>query len=50
MGLIRVTSDRKLYVLGLRLHHGLTGTFLAALGAILVVHDARDFPWRLRDR
>lgn len=50
MGLVRVTSDRKLYAFGLRLHHGLTGAVLTALGIALVAHDARDFPWRLRDR
>lgn len=48
--MVKVTANRRLYVFGYRLHHGLTGAVLAALGLGLVVHDARDFPWRLRDR
>jgi hypothetical protein len=48
--MVRVTSNRRLYVFGFRLHHGLTGAVLAVLGTVLAVHDAADFPWRLRDR
>lgn len=39
------------YVLGRRLHHGVTGIMLAALGAAMVVHDRRDAKvWLRRDR
>lgn len=47
---LRVTPNRRCYVLGYRLHHGLFGAILAAFGAVLTYHDRRDFPWRLRDR
>lgn len=46
--MIRV-SNRRCYVLGYRLHHGLTGLILAALGVALTYHDRRDFPWRIHD-
>jgi len=36
------------YVCGRRLHHGLVGLLLAALGAALMFHDRRDAPWGLR--
>lgn len=64
-----VTPCKKLYVCGLRLHHGLTGEVLAfaglalvflldteagviaaVIGAVLVIHDWHDFPFRLIDR
>lgn len=34
---------RRLYVAGFRIHHGLTGIVLAALGTALAAHDWRDF-------
>lgn len=37
----------RLYVLNRRLHHGLTGVFLIALGMVLALHDKADFPWAL---
>lgn len=40
---------RRLYLRGRRIHHGLTGALLAALGVVLMLDDARDFPWRLTD-
>jgi len=46
----RVTADRRLYVLGARVHHGLAGGLLIAAGLALVWDDRRDFPWPLRDR
>jgi hypothetical protein len=59
--MIRVASHpcgRRVYVLGRRVHHGSAGCAiaaigvathhraLAALGAALALHDARDFPFR----
>lgn len=58
---LTVTSSGRCYICGLRLHHGLTGTALVALGvtfgrrvlvgvgALLVLHDFRDWPWPLVD-
>jgi hypothetical protein len=37
------------YVYGWRLHHGLLGCVLAAIGAALAAHDRHDFPWPIRD-
>jgi len=42
-------AGRRVRVLGLRVHHGLLGASLAALGLVLVWHDRRDWPWRLLD-
>ncbi|MDX6632314.1 MAG: hypothetical protein QOG09_400 [Solirubrobacterales bacterium] len=33
---------RRLWVNGQRLHHGLTGVLLAAVGGALMVHDWKD--------
>lgn len=58
----RHTNGPRLYIFGLRVHHALTGIALGALGAathhpllalagaVLVVDDAHDFPWRMRER
>lgn len=58
---IVLTRCRKLYCLGRRVHHGLTGElliaaglafhrrYLTAMGAALVLHDHRDFPFPLKD-
>jgi len=40
---------RRVYIHGRRIHHGLAGALLTALGAVLMLDDARDFPWRLRE-
>jgi hypothetical protein len=52
----------RLYVRGLRVHHGLSGALVclaalaggrrpaALLGLCLAAHDAADFPWPLRER
>jgi hypothetical protein len=57
----RHPSGPRLYLRGLRVHHGLSGTLvcLAALGAgrrtaavlglCLAAHDAADFPWPLHE-
>lgn len=45
-----MTHGPRLYIFGRRIHHGLVGACLTALGAVLSIHDRRDFPWRLRDR
>lgn len=49
--LLRITPTRRLYCLGLRVHHGPVGVLLAVLGLVLAVHDRRDvWVWlRLRD-
>jgi hypothetical protein len=42
-GLVRFDSDRRrIWVGGQRLHHGLTGTFLAVAGIALMAHDWHD--------
>ena len=42
-GLLRYDSElRRLWVGNRRLHHGLTGLFLAGAGFALMVHDWRD--------
>jgi hypothetical protein len=42
-GLIRYdTRRRRVWVCGQRLHHGLTGFFLAGAGMALMVHDWHD--------
>ena len=60
-GIVRDPWGPRLYVAGLRVHHGSAGCALALAGlarrdlkavviaAAMVVHDARDFPWRDRD-
>jgi hypothetical protein len=45
MGVIAIRPRCKVYVAGRRLHHGLTGCILIALGAALVAHDRADVPW-----
>ena len=35
-------TGRKLYIGGRRVHHGLTGLALVALGAFLAAHDCAD--------
>jgi hypothetical protein len=40
----------RLYLVGVRVHHGLTGCFMAAVGLALVWHDRRDFPFVERPR
>lgn len=42
-------GSARCYVSGRRVHHGAVGAVLTALGAILMAHDRRDWPWRLRD-
>ncbi len=33
---------RRLWILGQRCHHGMTGSLLALLGAVLMAHDWKD--------
>ncbi len=33
---------RRVWLLGQRVHHGLTGALLAAVGAVLMLHDWKD--------
>jgi hypothetical protein len=62
--IIRHDAGPRVYVSGLRVHHGLTGavmltcgllaranarTLLCGMAVSLMVHDAHDFPWSLRD-
>ena len=37
-------GNRRLWVLGQRVHHGFIGIVLATLGAVLVAHDWKDRP------
>lgn len=39
----------RVYVRGRRIHHGLAGAVLVVVGAVLCLHDRRDWPWRLQD-
>lgn len=50
--MIEVTSNRRCYVLGCRVHHGTIGLVLAIAGAFLAWHDRADRTiWlRFRDR
>lgn len=50
MAVLSVTRDRRCYLLGRRVHHGLIGALAALIGLVLAVHDRRDWPWPLRDR
>jgi hypothetical protein len=62
MRIERHNNGPRVYLLGLRLHHGLTGALLClagfvreerhvlVLGLLLIADDAHDFPWRLRER
>lgn len=36
-------ENQRVYVGGWRLHHGLTGAILTAVGVLLMAHDAKDF-------
>lgn len=38
-------QKRRVWVLGLRIHHGAFGFLLLVIGTLLVWHDRRDFPW-----
>lgn len=49
MGAVSIRPRCKLYIAGRRVHHGLTGIALIAVGALLCLHDRRDWPWPLRD-
>lgn len=50
MGVVTVRPRCKVYIFERRLHHGLTGCILIAVGTLLCLHDRRDWPWRLRDQ
>lgn len=49
MTMMRITRTRRVYLGPLRIHHGAFGTAMFLLGALLVWHDRRDFPWWLID-
>lgn len=36
---------RRVYFRGRRVHHGLVGAMMMAVGVVLVWHDRHDFPW-----
>lgn len=36
---------RRVYFMSIRIHHGLLGCMLLAVGAVLIYHDRLDFPW-----
>jgi len=60
-GIARHPWGPRLYVAGRRVHHGSAGCVLAlaglarrdlrtvAVGAAMIAHDVRDFPWRDTD-
>lgn len=43
-------GSRKVYLLERRLHHGLVGGTMMAVGLVLLLHDRRDFPWAMERR
>ena len=57
-GVVAHPHGPRVYLLGCRVHHGALGCaalgaalatrrgWLLPLGALLVAHEARDFPWR----
>lgn len=48
--MIRVDwTVKRCWVAGKRLHHGLAGAALAALGVALMLHDRKDWPWSIND-
>lgn len=50
MDLFTVTRNWRVFIAGRRLHHGLFGAWLTALGLLAMFDDRRDFPWRTRDK
>lgn len=49
MAIVLGPGSVRVYVRGRRVHHGLTGIVLAGIGAALVFHDRKDFPFPLTD-
>lgn len=45
----RHAQGPRIYILGCRIHHGLLGLALAAVGILLAWNDRADIPW-LHDR
>lgn len=43
-------QGRRLYLSGYRIHHGLVGLVLLAVGAALAFNDRHDWPFRLVER
>lgn len=41
------TDKRRVWVCGLRVHHGLVGLGAAIVGAALMIHDRKDWPWHV---
>ena len=41
------TDKRRVWICGLRVHHGLVGLGAAIVGAALMVHDRKDWPWHV---
>ena len=46
--LIRITTDRRLYIGRWRVHHGPFGLLVAAAGALIAWDDRHDWPWSPR--
>lgn len=42
-------KGRRVHIIGRRVHHGLAGLLLAAVGLALMLHDRHDFPWGTHD-
>jgi len=40
-------QQRRVWVCGLRVHHGLVGVGAVIVGAALMLHDRKDWPWRV---
>lgn len=49
MLVVHAPHSARLYVRGRRVHHGLTGVVMLVVGAVLLAHDRRDWPFALDD-
>lgn len=38
-------AKQRVWIMGLRLHHGAVGFGLTFIGVVLCHHDRKDFPW-----
>lgn len=42
----RLVGNRRIYIRGRRIHHGLTGAVLVLIGVVFMLDDWADRPWR----
>lgn len=46
---LRNLPGPRLTIWGRRIHHGAFGGWLMIAGAVLMLHDRRDYPWSFKD-